>query len=83
MLRNRTTQTRSDYASSFLHSMSTSPPRKNCDQKALRSEAPLQALAQHHKAAHHRGKTVVKRHYTAKPRCGLLHKHTHGLLPRL
>ncbi|KAM1570840.1 hypothetical protein ACFX10_035793 [Malus domestica] len=45
MPRNRTTQPRSDYASSFLHRTSTSPPRENCDQKALHSEAPLQSLA--------------------------------------
>ncbi|KAM1353367.1 hypothetical protein ACFX2H_032867 [Malus domestica] len=38
---------------------------ESCDQKALHSEALLQALAQHHTAAHHRGKTVIKRHYTA------------------
>ncbi|KAM1182047.1 hypothetical protein ACFX19_000596 [Malus domestica] len=60
MLRNRTRQTRSDYASSFLHRTSMSPLRKNCDQKALRSEAPLQALAQHHTAARHRGKLWSK-----------------------
>ncbi|KAM1698835.1 hypothetical protein ACFX2K_030260 [Malus domestica] len=75
MLRNRTTQTRSDYASSFLHRTSTSPPRKNCDQKALRYATLLQALVQHHMTAHHRGKTVIKRHYTARPRCNLWHKH--------
>ncbi|KAM1030460.1 hypothetical protein EV1_033958 [Malus domestica] len=48
---------------------------ENCDQKALHSEAPLQSLAQHHTIAHHQGKTVIKRHYTAKPRCSLWHKH--------
>ncbi|KAM1956083.1 hypothetical protein ACFX16_025542 [Malus domestica] len=75
MPRNHTTQPRSDYASSFLHRTATSPPRENCDQKALHSKAPLQSVAQLHTAAHHRGKKIViKRHYTAKPRCSLLYK---------
>ncbi|KAM2945782.1 hypothetical protein COP2_028656 [Malus domestica] len=48
MLRNRTTQPYSDYASSFLHCTATSPPRENCDQKALHNANPLQSFAQHH-----------------------------------
>ncbi|KAM1282570.1 hypothetical protein ACFX2H_022914 [Malus domestica] len=43
--------TQSHYVSSFLHRMSTSPPRKNYDQKALSSEAPLQACTAPHDSA--------------------------------
>ncbi|KAM1773938.1 hypothetical protein ACFX12_043371 [Malus domestica] len=48
---------------------------ENCDQKTLHSEASLQSLAQHHTVVHHRGKTMIKRHYTAKPRCSLFAQH--------
>ncbi|KAM1693205.1 hypothetical protein ACFX2K_032736 [Malus domestica] len=54
--------------------------RGNQNATQTRGRGPLQSLAQLHTAAHHRGKTVIKRHYTAKPRCSIWH--IHDLLPR-